>query len=229
MNATAATPVAPLALLRCLQLSSPGLPIGAYAYSQGLEWAVETGWVTCEASLRDWLAEQLTQALGPLDIAIYARLFAALTAGDDAAVARWNGRLLAHRETSELRADDRDRGAALLRLLREFQVRTITGLGDDVALATAHAHAAVHWQLSLDTAALAYAWAWLEGQVIAGVKLVPLGQAAGQRLLCALAADIPAAVAQGMTLADEDIGGALPALAIASCRHETQYTRLFRS
>ena len=219
----------PLALLRCLQLSSPGLPIGAYSYSQGLEWAVEAGWVTSEQTLRDWLAEQLTCALGPLDIAVYARLHAAVAAGDDAAVGRWNDLLLAHRETSELRADDRDRGAALLRLLREFQVRRPAALDGDVAQATAHALAAVHWAVPLQAAAHGYAWAWLEGQVIAGVKLVPLGQAAGQRLLFALASDIPAAVAHGLALADDDIGGALPALAIASARHETQYTRLFRS
>lgn len=219
----------PLALLRCLQLSSPGLPIGAYAYSQGLEWAVECGWVTSEASLHDWLLEQLHAALGPLDVAIYARLFDAATHNDYAALATWNDNLLAQRETRELRADDGDRGAALLRLLREFDVARPAALVDDVALATAHALAAVAWQLPLDTAAHAYAWAWLEGQVIAGVKLIPLGQAAGQRLLFALGRELPAAVAAGLACADEDIGGALPALAIASCRHETQYTRLFRS
>lgn len=218
-----------LALLRCLQLSSPGLPIGAYSYSQGLEWAVECGWVTSETSLREWLVEQLRAAVGPLDIAVYARLFDAVTRGDDGALASWNDTLLAHRETFELRADDRDRGAALLRLLREFDVRRVATLGEDVALATAHALAAVHWQLPLDTAAHAYAWAWLEGQVIAGVKLIPLGQAAGQRLLFALGHEIPPVVAEALTRPDDDIGGALPALAIASCRHETQYTRLFRS
>jgi len=218
-----------LALLRCLQLSSPGLPIGAYSYSQGLEWAVECGWVTSEASLADWLREQLGASVGPLDVAVYARLHAAARGEDDVALAYWNDVLLAHRETSELRADDRDRGAALLRLLRDFDVRAVPTLTHDVSLATAHALAAVRWGLPLDIAAHAYAWAWLEGQVIAGVKLIPLGQAAGQRLLFTLGREVPAAVAAGLACADEDIGGALPALAIASCRHETQYTRLFRS
>lgn len=219
-----------LALLRCLQLSSPGLPIGAYAYSQGLEWAVEAGWVHDEMSLHDWIREQLSASIAPLDIAIYARLYHAIAANDEAAVASWNAVLLAHRETSELRADDRDRGAALTRLLREFGVSPlVTTAGEDVALATVHARIAVHWMLPLAMAAHAYVWAWLEGQVIAGVKLVPLGQAAGQRLLCTLAGEAPEAVAAGLECADDDIGGALPALAIASCRHETQYTRLFRS
>jgi urease accessory protein len=225
-----ATPGDALALLRCLQLSSPGLPIGAYAYSQGLEWAVEAGWVHDEASLRDWIREQMGAALAPLDVAVYARLYRAVEDADEALVAHWNAVLLAHRETSELRSDDRDRGAALLRLLREFGVAPLATLaGADVALAAVHAQIAVHWALPLDMAVQAYVWAWLEGQVIAGVKLIPLGQAAGQRLLCALAAEAPDAVAAGLALADDDIGGALPALAIASCRHETQYTRLFRS
>jgi len=225
-----AGPVDPLALLRCLQLSSPGLPIGAYAYSQGLEWAVEAGWVHDEASLREWIREQMGAALAPIDVAVYARLHRAFALADAASVARWNAVLLAHRETGELRGDDRDRGAALLRLLREFGIAPLATLaGTDVALATVHAQIAVHWALPLEMAVQAYVWAWLEGQVIAGVKLIPLGQAAGQRLLCALAAEAPAAVGAGLALADDDIGGALPALAIASCRHETQYTRLFRS
>lgn len=219
-----------LALLRCLQLSSPGLPIGAYAYSQGLEWAVEAAWVHDEASLREWVREQIGAALVPVDVAIYARLYRAACAVDETSVAYWNAVLLAHRETRELRSDDRDRGAALQRLLREFGIAPLPALaGMDVALATVHAQLAAHWALPLAMAVQAYVWAWLEGQVIAGVKLIPLGQAAGQRLLCTLAAEVPDAVATGLALADDDIGGSLPALAIASCRHETQYTRLFRS
>ncbi len=218
-----------LALLRCLQLSSPGLPVGAYAYSQGLEWAVECGWVTSEATLAGWLREQLHAALGPLDVAVYARLFEAAAAGDDATLARWNEILLAQRETRELRADDCARGAALCRLLRELELAGTPAPDGEVSFAAAHALAAVRWQLPLATAAPAYAWAWLEGQVIAGVKLIPLGQAAGQRLLFALGRELPPVVADGLARADDDIGGALPALAIASCRHETQYTRLFRS
>jgi urease accessory protein len=219
-----------LALLRCLQLSSPGLPIGAYAYSQGLEWAVEAAWVRDETSLREWVREQMGAVLAPVDVAIYARLYHAVSAQDGTLVAHWNAVLLAHRETRELRGDDRDRGAALSRLLRDFGIRPLSTLaGVDVALATAHAQLAVHWALPLAMAVQAYVWAWLEGQVIAGVKLIPLGQAAGQRLLCTLAAELPHVVDAGLALDDDDIGGSLPALAIASCRHETQYTRLFRS
>jgi urease accessory protein len=78
-------------------------------------------------------------------------------------------------------------------------------------------------------AALGYAWAWLENQIVAGVKLIPLGQTAGQRLQRRLAGAIAAAVDQALQLPDEALGASLPALAIASSRHEAQYTRLFRS
>ncbi len=80
-----------------------------------------------------------------------------------------------------------------------------------------------------DAALTAYVWSWLENQVLAAIKLVPLGQVAGQRLLAALGARIPQVVATAMTLADDDLSTFAPGLALASARHETQYTRLFRS
>ena len=101
--------------------------------------------------------------------------------------------------------------------------------GRAVPLATSFACAAWHWHIPREATAQAYAWAWLEGQVLAGVKLIPLGQVAGQRLLCALAAPLAAAVTRGLALEDDEIGGSLTALAMASALHETQYTRLFRS
>ena len=216
-------------LLRCLQLASPSLPIGAYAYSQGLEMAVELGWVTDAETLADWVRDQLEQTLALVDVPLYARLHDALAANDSAAFAHWRALLVAQRETRELRADDCDRGQALARLLRDLEVPGAGSLRSATPLAAAFAHAALHWQIPRDAAAEAYAWAWLEGQVLAGVKLVPLGQVAGQRLLCALAAPLSAAVAHGLRVADDDIGASLPALAMASALHETQYTRLFRS
>ena len=84
-------------------------------------------------------------------------------------------------------------------------------------------------RIALEEAALGYAWVWCEQQVGAAVKLIPLGQTAGQRLLLRLGAMIPATVRAGCALADEDLGGTAPGLGIASARHETQYTRLFRS
>ena len=76
---------------------------------------------------------------------------------------------------------------------------------------------------------MAYLWSWLENQVMAAIKAVPLGQVAGQRLLLALGARMPAAVAVAKAVADDDVASFAPGLALASARHETQYTRLFRS
>ncbi len=118
----------------------------------------------------------------------------------------------------------------MLRLLRDLKLPIALAAGQrELSYAAAFALAAAAFELPLPLAAEAYVWSWLEGQVLAGVKLVPLGQVAGQRLLLALAAQIPAAIGRGLALDEAEIGGALPALALASALHETQYTRLFRS
>jgi urease accessory protein len=220
-----------LTLLRLLQLASPALPIGAYAYSQGLEWAVEAGWVADEAGLEAWLRETMATTIAQVDIPCFARLLAAARARDEAMLAAWTARLLACRETAELRADDCARGAALARLLRDLEMpmEARGACGQELPLARVYARIVAAWQLPEGPAAEAFAWGWLENQAICGVKLIPLGQVAGQRVLYRLAGSIPALVAEGLACADDAIGGTLPALAIASSRHATQYTRLFRS
>lgn len=220
-----------LTLLRLLQLASPALPIGAYAYSQGLEWAVEAGWVTDEATLSAWLQQAMTTTLAQVDIPCFVRLLAAARAGDEGAIADWTDCLLACRESAELRADDCARGGALARLLRDLDMPLEPRLDAtmELPLARVYARVVAAWQLPETAAAEAYAFGWLENQAICGVKLVPLGQVAGQRVLFRLAGAIPGMVAAGLACADDAIGGTLPALAIASSRHEVQYTRLFRS
>lgn len=216
---------------RLLQLASSTLPVGAYAYSQGLEWMVEAGWISDEAALGEWLGEQLLGAVATTDLPLLLRLLEAASAGDDAAMVGLSRELVALRETSELVRDDCARGAALARLLAELGVDAarVWLQRRDTPFAASLALAAAAWELSGDEAAYAYAWGWLEGQVLAGVKLIPLGQVAGQRLLFDLAACIPRAIAHARNCADDDIGASLPALALASALHETQYTRLFRS
>lgn len=220
-----------LTLLRLLQLASPSLPIGAYAYSQGLEWAVEAGWVSDEPTLASWLEEQLDHAIAQVDLPLLDRLHGAALAGDSPAMAMHSRSLLARRDTRELKADDCDRGHALARLLRDLGVAAADPWvrADDAPLAALMAIACVAWGISRRACATAYCWGWLENQVLAGVKLIPLGQVAGQRLLIRLAPRIPDAIAHALSLGDDDIGATLPALAIASSLHETQYTRLFRS
>ncbi len=218
-------------LLRVLQLASPALPIGAFAYSQGLEAAVELGFIHDEASALEFLAGVLAHGLARLELPLLARLQAAFARGDDAAAERWSWFLLASRETSERRAEEQQLGRALARLLADqgvleagpwFRRTSVTHLGM-FALAGA--------SFSLPAAALtpAFAFAWAENQTAALARLMPLGQLAAQRTLSALGALVPAACASAEALPDADLGATLPGLALASALHETQYTRLFKS
>jgi urease accessory protein len=258
-----------LRLLRLLQLVSPSLPVGAFAYSQGLEWAVEAGWVDAEPALADWLSDQLRQALTHIDLPILLRMIQAVRAEDAQAMAHWISELRALRETAELRAEEAGRGRALVDLLASLGLlgdgdsrptgRAPKAIVDDAEVlpsrvtidaagmpvtAGQRAHwrallarsqlagfafATAAWRIEPSDALLGYAWSWAENLTLAGVKLIPLGQTAGQRLLLQLAEQIPGAVARAQALDDADLGASTPALAIASSRHETQYTRLYRS
>jgi urease accessory protein len=221
----------PLGRLRLMQLVSPALPVGAFAYSQGLEWAVEAGWVHDTGSLQDWLAGLIDDALTRLELPILCRLYQACSRSDPDAIEHWGQMLLASRETSELRAEEHNRARALITLLADLGVASAAEWRGQLrhCQAAPFALAAQSWQIGMTDCALGYASGWLENQVTAAVKLVPLGQTDGQRVQLALARSMAAAVERARTLADGDIGASAPALAIASARHETQYTRLFRS
>jgi urease accessory protein len=220
-----------LALVRLLQLVSPGLPIGMYSYSQGLERAVDDGWVSNAVEAAEWISGLMDNCLTHIDLPLLARLYEAWENNDEARVVYWTQILVANRETAELRAEDRHTGQALARLLDSL------GLVDvqiwlrkpEITLATLFSLVAVHWGISRRETLVGYLWGWLENQVLCAVKLVPLGQVAGQRLLIELAEKIPLLVDGALNVADDDIGGSAFGLALASSRHETQYSRLFRS
>ncbi len=220
-----------LQLVRLLQLASPSLPVGAFSYSQGLEYAVETGWVGSVAAFEDWLRSVIDENLVHLELPLLARLVAAVETRDDAAVAAWVARLVAFRETRELREEEERRGRAMVRVLESLDITVPPAMAAAVAGSqlAGMAVAAVHWRLPVDLLLLANASSWLENQVMAGIKLIPLGQSDGQRLLADLSGDLPRCVSRALAVADDDIGASSPALAIASSLHETQYTRLFRS
>ncbi len=216
------------ALLRLLQLSSATLPVGAYACSQGLEYAVEVSWVNSPATLHEWLVVQLDESLVRVDVPLLFRQYEAATSGDVAALTYWNDYALACRETGELRETDVAMGVALSKLMAQLHgdVQHVDG---DTSFITSFAIAAAYWRIPAGDAAAGYLWSWLENQVAAAVKLVPLGQVAAQRSLGELQAFIPDVIARAAAIADEAVGATLPALAMASARHEQQYTRLFRS
>ena len=223
-----------LGLTRLLQLASPTLPVGAYSYSQGLEYAIEEGTVTDERSAQEWITDVLDFSLGSFEAPLLYRMAGALAADDYAEFARLNTLFRSGRETAELRTETLQMGHALTALLTKLPT-----CGDD-ALAKLHAQreltypaayafAAHHMKVDREAALVAYLWSWLENQVMAAVKAVPLGQSAGQRILAHIGGELPAIAQRATRLGEDELANFAPGLAIASSRHETQYSRLFRS
>ena len=220
-----------LSLLKLLQLSSPTLPVGAFAYSQGLESAIDSGLIKDSKALREWLLDSLNLSLQNVDIPIFKRVYRAWQNDDMDEVLHWNQQLRAQRETSELRDEDHHLGLALARLLRDLGMSEAGDLHtrNDLCFITLFTLASTKWNINLEQAANGFVWAWLDNQIAAAIKLVPLGQTDGQRALSDLLPEIPQIVEAGFAIEDEAIGASLPMMAILSAQHETQYSRLFRS
>jgi urease accessory protein len=228
-------PESGLAHLRLLQLVSPNLPTGAFTYSQGLEWAVECGWLKNKLNTGDWLKSILGDSLQYLELPLLARLYHATQNSQAAIFLQWSQQLFASRETFELRNEETQRARALFRLLKklpqsetwpELETHKQALLASQIA---GYALAASHWNIPLKELLQGYTWSWLENAVVVAIKLVPLGQSEGQQLLYELSDNINLAVDQALKISDDEIGASTPAMAIASSLHETQYTRLFRS
>ena len=229
-------PMSPqLQLARLLQLASPALPVGAYTYSQGLEWAVEAGVIRDEASAGRWIADLLAHGIGRYEAPLVFALMNAWTAAKNAEIARLNAEFLASRESAELRAETAQMGFSLHRLVRDLRdpglstvEDTLSGLGE-LAFPTGWSGIAAAWKIEPLAALTAYLWSWAENQVMAALKAVPLGQASGQRLLAELGGRIPDIAVDALKLPETEWSNFTPAFAIACARHETQYSRLFRS
>jgi len=220
-----------LSLLKLLQLSSPTLPVGAFAYSQGLESAIESGFIKESKALRVWLIDSLTLSLKNGDLPIFFRLYKAWENDDIDKVMHWNQTLRAQRETSELRSEDHHLGLALARLLKDLDIAEaeILHKKGDLCFITLFTLAANKWNIEMEQAANGFIWSWLDNQIAAAIKLVPLGQTDGQKVLSDLLPEIPKIIEEGFAIGDDEIGASLPMTAILSSQHETQYSRLFRS
>ena len=231
--ATMSTDTAPSGLLQLIWLASPALPIGGFSYSEGLEAAIEQGLLHDEHSATQWVVDQLhlTQSRG--DMAVLAQAIPAWQHGDSARLQALNDWVMATRETAEMRLQTEQMGRSLLDWLRNLQ----QARGDQLQLC---ARLPVSYPLAmalalslattpLDQALQAYAFGWAENMTQAALKSVPLGQSAGQRMLARLAREIPQAVQTAMNTQDENRQAFSPMLAILSSRHETQYSRIFRS
>ncbi|MEO6601333.1 MAG: urease accessory UreF family protein [Polyangiaceae bacterium] len=218
-------------MLRLLQLASPALPVGAFAYSQGLEQAALLGWVTDETSAAQWITGVVTEVLPRFDVPLLAELHAAWSANDLSRVRSLSQFMHACRESAELGAEDRHLGAALARVLHALGVaRAEPWIADpDATFVTLFSLAAAHYELPLRSTVLAFLFAWAENQVTAATRLIPIGHIAAQRVLSGVIGELPAAVNRGLEVPFAAAGFLAPGLALASALHEVTYSRLFRS
>ena len=216
--------------LHLLRLVSPILPVGAFSYSRGLESAVHHGLVKTEESAQDWIHGMLEHIFATLDAPLFLRMMAALAAGDRSSFLRHDAWLQAARESRELQAEDRLMGDALQRLMRDLAVDTAVDYdGCTLSFPAAFAIASTHWRIEPRQALAGLMWLVVEGQVSAAMRLVPLGQTSGQRILIGGVAVIERSGRRARELHDDEIGNTAIGLGILSAWHEQQYSRLFRS
>ncbi|HLZ98741.1 MAG TPA: urease accessory UreF family protein [Steroidobacteraceae bacterium] len=222
-----------LARVRLLQMASQAFPIGGYSHSYGLEAAVESGLVSGEASLEQWVADVLSYSIGRYELPLLHRMSGAWRAQDSTALGGLNEHFLATRESAEIRGATVQTGfsmrslIAVLPALPEFLHDTLRRL-DEPCLPCVWSGAAAAWEIPACDSAAAYAWSWAENQVLVGMKTVPIGQSAGQRVLLNLGAHI-AELTEHEPSIEAGLSNFAPGLAIQCARHETQYSRLFRS
>ncbi|MCC5640331.1 urease accessory protein UreF [Nostoc sp. CHAB 5844] len=215
-----------------LQLASPALPVGAYSYSEGLETLVEDGIIAHQDTLKHWLTSELRYGAIRLEAAVMLRAAEAAKIGNLETLCYWNRWLSAARETQELRNSSWQMGRSLVQLLGKLQPQllpTINTVGNPGNYAIAFGIAVAHWQIHPNAALLAYLHSWVSNLITAGVKLIPLGQTAGQELLLYLQPIISVTVQEILVLEDDELSCCSWGLSLASMQHETQYTRLFRS
>jgi len=246
-------------LLALLQISSPSLPVGAFAYSQGLEYALDSGWCRNREEVQGWITNNLRFGLGQLDLPIYARIYRAWqtigqepsavvnepsavvneppatakkpSAGAEESLCFWNESLLAYRETKELYLEDVQVGCAYAQwhLGQGVERQVYLDLCPQPTVVAMSALASVLTHIELPQALLGFAWGWAENQIACASKAMPMGQTDGQRILQGLIPLLAEICEQALLLDDDQIGTSLLGSAMASSLHEQQYSRLFRS
>lgn len=231
MAGTATRIVAEPGFLALLCWLSPSFPIGAYAYSHGLEWAAEAGDIRDEASLEDWLADLLHEGLGRNDAILVCAAYRAATAG--AALGEVNDLALAMATSAEFRLETGQQGRSFLDAVRTAWPHPgLDAAGadlDEVALPVALGVAAACHRVPLEQVVPAYLTALAQTLVSAAIRLAPIGQSAGQRVLARSVPGLVRLAAASLALDLDDLGSATFRADLGSLRHETQYTRLFRS
>ncbi|MEZ4504173.1 MAG: urease accessory protein UreF [Dehalococcoidia bacterium] len=213
---------------------SPAFPTGAFAYSHGLERAVEEGLVTSAPDLEAWVRTVLRAGGGWNDAVLFVVAWRATLDPAPTRLEEIDALARACRGTAELALESEAQGTAFLATVRAgwpapALEAAASGLSEAVALPVAAGVACATHGVSLDAALRAYLHATAANLVSAGVRLIPLGQTDGQRVLAALEADLLAVAARAAGATLDDLGSAALGVDVASMQHETQYTRLFRS
>jgi urease accessory protein len=220
-------------LMQLLWLASPALPVGGFSYSECLESAVDKAYTATESEASHWLIDQLHLGLARSDLPAIGAAITAWRENNHARISTLNAWILQTRESAELRAQTEQMGKSLLDWLRNHttatpeQIQTLATQQPTYPIAFALAASAT--QADVRACLIAYTFGWAENMVQAAIKSVPLGQSAGQRVLSHIVAEIPAAVDYALTVTDATRQAFTPMLAILSCQHEIQYSRLFRS
>ncbi len=235
-------------LLNLLHISSPALPIGAFAYSQGLEYTLEAGWCKKADDVEQWIKSVMVHGLGGVDLPILKRLHQAWSAYEQEqkqigeqtqaeeslnsqSLKHWNAMLLAFRETKELYLEDIQVGDAFKQWHKSQSAEHIAKLEliEKPTVASMYALNAVIKGLTVKECLIGFVWAWLENQITAASKAMPMGQTDGQNIIRHLIPQIEPVIEKSMQLEDDDIGSGLVGLSMSSALHENQYSRLFRS
>jgi urease accessory protein len=218
-------------LYRLLAWLSPAYPIGAFSYSHGIETAVEEGFVKDRASLVTWLRTVLRDGTGRVDGALFAAAWRAAEAKDWPAFDAIVERAAAWRGTSEMALESRQQGGSFLSITKTaWPHQSFDRFEGELALPVAVALAAAAHGIALETSLAGYLHAFTANLISAAVRSVPLGQSDGQLALAALEPQVNAAVVAAIAVESlDEVGTATPLLDWCSLRHETQYTRLFRS
>jgi urease accessory protein len=213
---------------------SPAYPVGAFSYSGGLEWAVEAGDIRDADSLTTWLAAMIGHGSVFCDGAIFGHAHRAAARGDDGALAAIGELAAALASSKERFLETTAQGRAFLQVTQAAwttpSLDRLTAAWDGpLAYPVVVATTCAGHGIALVPALQAFLHGVVSNLVSAGVRLIPLGQTAGQRVLAALETEIAHTVERALAIAPDDIGSATPRADIAAMRHETQHTRLFRS
>jgi urease accessory protein len=223
----------PPMLARLMTWLSPAYPVGGFSYSHGLEWIVEAGGVRDAATLGAWIEDVLGLGAGRTDAIFLAEAWRAIAAGDTNLLQQVAELAAAFAPSAERHLETMAQGTAFLAATQAVwpapALAPLIGEGVQVAYPVAVGASAAAHGLPLPATAQAFVQAFVASLVSAGVRLIPLGQTDGLRVIARLEPVIPAIVARALASSLDDVGGAAIAADVASMRHETQYTRLFRS